>query len=249
MFHVKHWKTDKMKSFRNTLFIDIETASGKANFSQLSEKMQALWLKKAKNLPNPSNVSLEELYFDRAALYAEFGKIICIGMGFLYNDKEKGLCFKVKTIAGDDEGAVLNEFISFINTTYKNKELSLVAHNGKEFDFPYLCRRMLVHSLEIPKQLQLQGKKPWEVVHLDTMELWKFGDRKAYTSLELLVEILGIGASKSNLSGELVNTTYYKEKNLPLIEAYCKEDVALVAQLFLRFNFQKQVEPQNIFSI
>lgn len=238
-----------MKSFRNTLFIDIETASGKSDFSQLSDKMKALWQKKAKNLPNPNNLSCEELYFERAALYAEFGKIICIGMGFLYNDKEKGLCFKVKTIAGHDETALLNEFISFINATYKNKELSLVAHNGKEFDFPYLCRRMLVHALEIPKQLQLQGKKPWEVVHLDTMELWKFGDRKAYTSLELLVEILGIGASKTNLSGELVNTTYYKENNLKLIADYCKEDVALVAQLFLRFNFQKQVEPQNIFSI
>ncbi len=144
---------------------------------------------------------------------------------------------------------MLSEFINFINTTYKNKELSLVAHNGKEFDFPYLCRRMLVNAQEIPKQLQLQGKKPWEVVHLDTMELWKFGDRKAYTSLELLTEILGIGEAKSNLSGDKVNETYYRQNNLQAIMEYCKEDVVLVAQLFLRFNFQKQVEPQNIISI
>jgi predicted PolB exonuclease-like 3'-5' exonuclease len=238
-----------MKVMKNTLFIDIETASGKADFSLLSPKMQSLWLRKAKNLPNPMSLSLEELYFDKAALYAEFGKIICIGMGFLYQDKEKGLSFKVKTIASDQEEELLSTFISFINSTYKNKELSLVAHNGKEFDFPYLCRRMLVHSLEIPKQLQLQGKKPWEVVHVDTMELWKFGDRKAYTSLELLTEILSIGEAKSNLSGDKVNETYYKQNNLSAIEDYCKEDVILVAQLFLRFNFQKQVEPLNIISI
>ncbi len=238
-----------MKATKNTLFIDIETASGQKDFALLSNKMQALWLRKAKSLPNPLSVSLEDLYFERAALYAEFGKIICIGMGFLYQDKEKGICFKVKTIAGDNEEELLSRFISFINDTYKNKELSLVAHNGKEFDFPYLCRRMLVHSLEIPKQLQLQGKKPWEVVHLDTMELWKFGDRKAYTSLELLTEILGIGEAKSNLSGDKVNETYYKEGNLMVIEEYCKEDVVLVAQLFLRFNFQKKIEPSNIFYI
>ena len=238
-----------MKVIKNTLFIDIETASGKADFDLLSPKMQELWLRKAKGLSNPNNVDLKDLYFERAALYAEFGKIICIGMGFLYHDKENGLSFKVKTIAIDDEQELLAAFISFVNSTYKNKELSLVAHNGKEFDFPYLCRRMLVHSLEIPKQLQLQGKKPWEVVHLDTMELWKFGDRKAYTSLELLTEILGIGEAKSNLSGDKVNDTYYRKNDLKAIAAYCKEDVVLVAQLFLRFNFQKQVEPQNIISI
>jgi predicted PolB exonuclease-like 3'-5' exonuclease len=238
-----------MKVIKNTLFIDIETASGKSDFSMLSPKMQALWMRKAKTLPNPNQLSIEDLYFERAGLYAEFGKIICIGMGFLYHDKEHGLSFKVKTIASDDEFDLLKEFIDFVNRTYKNKELSLVAHNGKEFDFPYLCRRMLVHALEIPKQLQLAGKKPWEVVHLDTMELWKFGDRKAYTSLELLTEILGIGEAKSTLSGDKVNETYYRKKDLTAIATYCKEDVILVAQLFLRFNFQKQVEPQNIISI
>lgn len=238
-----------MKVIKNTLFIDIETASGKADFDLLSPKMQSLWLRKARTLSNPSNLSLEDLYFERAPLYAEFGKIICIGMGFLFQDKEKGLCFKVKTIANDDESQLLADFIAFINTTYKNKELSLVAHNGKEFDFPYLCRRMLVHSLEIPKPLQLQGKKPWEVVHVDTMEMWKFGDRKAYTSLELLAEILGIGDAKSTLSGDKVNETYYRLNDLKTITEYCKEDVILVAQLFLRYNFQKQVEPQNVISM
>lgn len=238
-----------MKVIKNTLFIDIETASGKADFDLLSPKMQALWLRKAKTLSNPSNLSFEDLYFERAPLYAEFGKIICIGMGFLFQDKEKGLCFKVKTIANDDESQLLADFINFINTTYKNKELSLVAHNGKEFDFPYLCRRMLVHALEIPKPLQLQGKKPWEVVHVDTMEMWKFGDRKAYTSLELLAEILGIGEAKTTLSGDKVNETYYRLNDLQAISSYCKEDVILVAQLFLRYNFQKQVEPQNIISM
>jgi len=149
---------DTLKNFKNTLFIDIETASGCADFSQMSEKMQDFWVKKAKNMPNVSNVEPRELYFERAALYPEFGKIIVIGMGFLFANKEGEMSLKVKTIANSDEKELLTEFIQFINKTYKSRELTLVAHNGKEFDFPYLCRRMLIQGLEIPKSLQLQGK-------------------------------------------------------------------------------------------
>lgn len=235
-----------MKNFKNTLFIDIETASGSADFASLSPKMQALWERKAKYLSNPQGLSLAELYFERAALYAEFGKIIVIGMGFLYQNAEKELCLKVKSVAAASEGDLLRSFVAFINQTYKNKELSLVAHNGKEFDFPYLCRRMLVNGLEIPKQLQLAGKKPWEVVHQDTMELWKFGDKKGFTSLELLSEILGLGASKTELSGDRVNQTYYLEKDLDKIARYCREDVVLVAQLYLRFHFFAPLHEEHI---
>lgn len=234
------------KNFKNTLFIDIETVSGESNFSLLSERMKHFWLRKAKNVANSQNLSLEDLYVDKAALFAEFGKIVVIGMGFLYQNKEKELSLKVKTIANKDERALLLEFIEFINGTYKNKELTLVAHNGKEFDFPYLCRRMLVNGLEIPKPLQLQGKKPWEVLHQDTMELWKFGDRKVYISLDLLAELLGIPGSKTNLTGDKVHGVYYHENDLAKIAAYCVEDVVTLAQLYLRYHFLQMVEEKNI---
>jgi predicted PolB exonuclease-like 3'-5' exonuclease len=208
--------------------------------------MKDFWVKKAKNLANPANISFEEMYFERAALYAEFGKIIVVGMGFLFVNKQGELSLKVKTIANADEKELLVEFIDFINKTYKSRELTLVAHNGKEFDFPYLCRRMLANRLEIPKSLQLQGKKPWEIIHQDTMEMWKFGDRRTYSSLELLAELMGIEGAKIDLSGDRVNYVFYKEKDLDRIAAYCGDDVIIVAQLYLRFHFLSIVEPQNI---
>ena len=237
---------ETLKNFKNTLFIDIETVSGSENFSSISDRMKDFWVKKAKNLANPANISFEEMYFERAALYAEFGKIIVVGMGFLFVNKQGELSLKVKTIANADEKELLVEFIDFINKTYKSRELTLVAHNGKEFDFPYLCRRMLANRLEIPKSLQLQGKKPWEIIHQDTMEMWKFGDRRSYSSLELLAELMGIEGAKIDLSGDRVNHVFYKEKDLDRIAAYCGDDVIIVAQLYLRFHFLSIVEPQNI---
>lgn len=237
---------ETIKNFKNTLFIDIETVSGSDHFSSISDRMKDFWVKKAKNLANPANISFEEMYFERAALYAEFGKIIVVGMGFLFVNKQGELSLKVKTIANADEKELLIEFIDFINKTYKSRELTLVAHNGKEFDFPYLCRRMLANRLEIPKSLQLQGKKPWEIIHQDTMEMWKFGDRRTYSSLELLAELMGIEGAKIDLSGDRVNYVFYKEKDLDRIAAYCGDDVIIVAQLYLRFHFLSIVEPQNI---
>ncbi len=244
MFHVEHFSM--MKNFRNSLFIDIETASGEEAFANLSENMQRLWLRKARSLMNPSQKPLQELYFERAALFPEFGRIISIGMGFLYYNKNKELSLKVKTISHENEKDLLIEFSQFIEQNYPSKELSLVAHNGKEFDFPYLCKRMLVHQLVIPKALQLQGKKPWEVVHQDTIEWWRFGDKKGYVSLELLAEIMGIQNVKTDLSGDRVNHTFYMEKDLEKIKKYCAEDVITLAQLFLRFNFVDYIKEENI---
>ena len=234
------------KNFKNTLFIDIETVSGSENFSSISNKMKDFWVKKAKNLVNLANISLEEMYFERAALYAEFGKIIVVGMGFLFVNKQGELSLKVKTISNADEKELLVEFIDFINKTYKSRELTLVAHNGKEFDFPYLCRRMLANRLEIPKSLQLQGKKPWEIIHQDTMEMWKFGDYKSYTSLELLASLFGIPTPKDDIDGSMVADVYYREKDLKRIVNYCLKDVVTLAQLFLRMMNVPKISEENI---
>ena len=227
---------DTLKNFKNTLFIDIETSSGVSDFALLSDKMKEFWLKKAKNLVNPANISLEEMYFEKAPLYAEFGKIIVVGMGFLFVNKAGEMALKVKTIAHADEKTLLTEFIAFVNKTYKSRELTLVAHNGKEFDFPYLCRRILINELPMPGILDLAGKKPWEVKHLDTLQLWKFGDYKSYTSLNLLAALFNIPSPKDDLDGSMIKDVYYLDKNLERIKEYCQKDVTVLASIFLRMN-------------
>jgi 3'-5' exonuclease len=229
---------------KNLLFIDIETVSGAEHLSQLSERMQKLWLRKAGFLQRDEGISDEDLYFKRAAIYAEFGKVIVIGMGVLFWDEDQQLSLRVKTIEGHDETEVLEKFKHVIEQKYRNSVV-LCAHNGKEFDYPFLCRRMLVNGIEIPKALQLSNKKPWEVQHLDTLEMWKFGDRKHYSSLELLAELFGI-TSKTELSGDAVNHTYFQEQDLPKIARYCMEDVVVLAQLFLRYNYQSVIPDDRI---
>ncbi|MDR6564914.1 MULTISPECIES: 3'-5' exonuclease [unclassified Arcicella] len=236
---------DFQKFAKSLLFIDIETVSGESNFNLLSERMKALWLHKASYLTNPNELNDEAFYFDRAGIYAEFGKIVSIGLGFFHWNDEQEICLKVKSISSDNEAEVLSEFKSLIEKKYKSN-LAFCAHNGKEFDYPYLCRRMLVNNIEIPKALQISGKKPWEIPHFDTLEMWKFGDKKHYISLELLACIFDIPSSKSELSGDKVNQTYYQEKDLPKIASYCREDIIVLAQVFLKYQNMDFVKEENI---
>lgn len=234
------------KLIKNLLFIDIETVSGEADLSNLSERMQKLWLHKASFLSNPHSLTDDEFYFYRAGIYAEFGKVIVIGMSFFHWNDNEELCLKAKAITGSNEGELLREFKKLIEKKYRPSDLILCAHNGKEFDYPYLCRRMLINGIEIPKALQVAGKKPWEIPHLDTLEMWKFGDKKHYTSLELLSEILDIPTSKDELSGDMVNATFYKGQDLDKIARYCREDVIVLAQLYLRYQHLELVNEDNI---
>ncbi len=227
---------DIKKLAKNILFIDIETVSAEESFSNLKPRMQKLWERKAQFLKNDKGISIDEMYFDRAAIYAEFGKIIVVGVGFFYWDDQNNLCLKVKTIIGDTEKQLLEELKKLLDERFKSKDLALCAHNGKEFDFPYLCRRMLINEIKLPKALDFSGKKPWEVPHYDTLEMWKFGDKKQFTSLEMLATLFDIQSSKTDMSGEEVNTTFYNEKNLKKIREYCLEDVIALAQIFLKLN-------------
>lgn len=218
------------------LIIDIETVSGNENIENLSPELKKHWERKAGFLRNTEEKTLEELYGDRAAIYAEFGKIIVIGMAIYHENKGKP-ALRVKALSSDNEKELLLEFKNFIEGKFDQDNLKLCAHNGKEFDFPYLCRRMLVNDIKIPWSLNMSGKKPWEINHLDTMELWKFGDWKSFTSLDLLTTIFEIPSSKKDLDGSMVTKTYYKEnEGLKRIEEYCKRDVVATAQLYLRLN-------------
>ncbi|MFT6828339.1 MAG: hypothetical protein ACJAZV_001631 [Roseivirga sp.] len=234
-----------MNNFSNLLFLDIETAAAFRSFDELPERMQKLWNKKAAFLRNPDDLAPSELY-GQAAIYSEFGKVISIAVGFL-KEEEDGLTLRIKDISGHDEIELLNEFKTLIEEKFNPKKLILCAHNGKEFDFPYIARRMVINNIAVPKTLQLSGKKPWEIPHLDTLEMWKFGDYKHYTSLDLLAAILDIPTSKDDINGSQVNHVYYHDNDLDRIAKYCKKDVAVLAQVYLRIQQLPTLNQDRIF--
>ncbi|MEM7107428.1 MAG: 3'-5' exonuclease [Bacteroidota bacterium] len=219
---------------RNILFIDIETVGITNDYAALDERLKTQWSRKAAFLKREEGVTDEELFNQRAGIYAEFGKVVTIGAGYFISRGE-GLEFRVKALYNDDERELLESFKELI-LKINNDQLILCAHNGREFDFPYLSRRMLINGIHLPNVLDLAGKKPWEVQHLDTMDLWKFGDYKHYTSLELLASVFGIESSKTGLDGSLVNETYYQGDGLEKIAEYCVEDVIVLAKIFLRLK-------------
>lgn len=218
------------------LFLDIETVPMRSTYDELPEPFRRLWDKKAETLSKFDRSSPDPLktpadWFERAGIYAEFGKIICISTGAVRNGT-----LWIKSFYGDDEPSLLKEFTGMLEKSGEKKFHYLCAHNGKEFDFPYLIRRMLINGLRVPAILDLSGKKPWEVNHLDTMELWKFGDYKSFTSLELLATLFNIPTPKDDIEGKDVARVYYEEHDLPRIVTYCQKDVMTIVNLILRLK-------------
>src|SRR5690349_10808280 len=234
-----------ISELRDVLFLDIETVASTYDYQSLDERLKVLWARKANYFKrdNPDQTD-EDLYHERAGIYAEFGKIICIAVGKFIENESGELVLKTKAYHSDDEKNLLIEFKAMLEKM--NGSVRLCAHNGKEFDFPYLCRRMLVNAIPLPVALNLSGKKSWEVQHLDTMELWKFGDYKHYTSLDLLATIFNIPSSKNNIDGSQVNFVYHKENGLDRISQYCRGDVVVLAQLFLRLKGYPLIADANI---
>lgn len=218
------------------LFIDIETVPGCHHLEQLSPSLQQLWYDKA-GKKKADTVHADDYYFQNAGIFAEFGKIICISVGnFTHPDDKEKRRFYTKSIYGHSELDLLQSFSELIISLQEQRNLTtLIGHNIKEFDLPYICRRMLVHDLPLPDILSLQGKKPWEVTHIDTMQLWKFGDNKNYTSLNLLAALFDIPSPKDDIDGSQVARVYWKENDLDRIAAYCVKDVATVARLLLKW--------------
>ncbi len=221
----------------NILFVDIETAPIIYRYAELHPTVKDLWDKKW--AWNPDHKP-EELY-SKAGVYAEFSKVICIGLGYYHKGK-----FRVKSIVNDDEKKLLTEFAELVKTHFNKAEDFLCAHNGKEFDFPFLSRRMIINGVAFPRNFQLQGKKPWDVKHLDTMELWRFGDVKNFTSLNLLAHVLGIPSPKDEIDGSMVGKVYHEEKNIDKIKTYCLKDVVTLARVYLKYSGQKTVEENDI---
>ncbi|MEO7922854.1 MAG: 3'-5' exonuclease [Chitinophagaceae bacterium] len=229
----------------NILFLDIETVPQFPAYADLPDDWRQLWDTKSISLVKYHEGQTNETLYPRAGIYAEFGKIVCISCGILQGSGGQRKIV-LKSFWGDDEKILLQQFCQMLNKWATGDAKSLCAHNGKEFDFPYLCRRMIINGIPIPATLNIAGKKPWEINHLDTLELWKFGDFKSYTSLNLLAHTLGIATPKDDIDGSMVWEVYWKEKNLPRIVTYCQKDVVTVAQVLLRMSGEPLIKEENI---
>lgn len=219
-------------NLEDILFLDIETVPLSEDYQELSQAEQELWEEKTK-YQRKEDFTAEEFY-DRAGIWAEFGRIVCISVGY-FSFRYEQRTFRVTSFFGD-EVKILKDFSRLIEQYFSSSNKLLCAHNGKEFDFPYITRRMIINNIRIPQKMQLFGKKPWEVPHLDTLEMWKFGDYKHFTSLKLLTHVLGIPSPKDDIDGSQVRDVFYKEKNIDRIVTYCEKDTVTVAQVFLRFR-------------
>ena len=228
---------------KDVLFLDIETVRVVDQYANLNERLKTQWARKANFFKREEGQTDADLFQDRAGIYAEFGKIIVIGIG-KYTEQNGVLGLRTRYFADHDEKKLLSEFSDTLEKM--GPATKLCAHNGKEFDFPYICRRALVNGLPIPGVLNVSGKKPWEVNHLDTMEMWKFGDYKHYTSLDLLAAIFEVPTSKGVMDGSMVSEVYHQQGDLNKIAEYCVGDVVAVAQLYLRMKGLPIIGQQNI---
>lgn len=228
-------------NIHDLIFIDIETVPQFSSHEQLSNSMKELWTAKHSFLKSENETS-EEGYLKRAGVYAEFAKIVCISIGyFRLNKQTKDRTFRIKSFYGDDEKLLLEEFITLLNKNFNSDRFHFCGHNIREFDIPFICRRLLINHLKFPELLDVSGKRPWEMFDVDTLQLWKFGDYKHYTSLKLLAEVLGIPTPKGDIEGKDVCRVYWQENGLNRIVEYCQKDIITVARLLLRFKGEVQL--------
>jgi uncharacterized protein YprB with RNaseH-like and TPR domain len=219
-------------NLNHILFLDIETVPEEEHFNSLDDEMKELWEHKTQ-YQRKDDFSPEEFY-DRAGIWAEFGKIVCISVGY-FVVKGDVRNFRVTSFFGDEK-KILQDFNNLLNNHFNQAQHILCGHNAKEFDIPFMARRMIINQIPLPNKLNLFGKKPWEIPHLDTLELWKFGDYKHYTSLKLMCKVLGIPSSKGDIDGSKVAQVFYVEKDIDRIVTYCEKDTIAVAQIFLRLR-------------
>jgi 3'-5' exonuclease len=233
-------------NLEKVLFLDIETAPQTYKIEDLDEAKKNLFISKTRFIHQGEEDAIEKAYNDRSSIFAEFGKIICISVGFVHTNSIGEKQIRMKSFYHDDEETLLHQFVDLLNDKYNTPYHILCGHNAKEFDFPYICRRLLINGIKLPNILDIAGKKPWEISHLDTMELWKFGDYKSFTSLPLLCNIFNVPTPKDDISGADVARVYYEENDLERIKVYCEKDVVALIQVFLKFKGDSLVEEGNV---
>jgi DNA polymerase elongation subunit (family B) len=228
---------------KNVLVLDIETVPQYPSYEMMPDKWKMLWTKKVQYQLKENNTPAD--LYGRAGIYSEFGRIICISAG-CFDRNEDGYKLRLKSYYGDNESSLLTDFNAMLDENYSGEEKTLCAHNGREFDYPYISRRCLVNNIRLPWVLNNHGKKPWEVTLLDTMELWKSGDHKNYTSLELLAAVFDIQSPKDDINGEDIGRVYWEEKNIERIKNYCQKDVITVACILLKYKGLPVLEEKNV---
>lgn len=237
------------------LFLDVECVSEYATYDELTDEFKYLWKLKCKSILKKYDEEITdeeaaETYIEKAGIFAEFGKIVCISVGFISRDKDKSLKIRLKSYADDDEKLLLQNFCELLNQYYKPHSHFICGHNIKEFDIPYICRRLLINQIQYPSILEVQGKKPWETKQfIDTLVLWKYGDFKNYTSLKLLAAVLGFPSPKDDIDGSEVGRVYWQEQDLERIAVYCEKDVLATAQLFLKFKFMPILTAEQVIHV
>lgn len=237
---------NNQQSIFDLLIIDIETVPQTDTFPSLSEDKQKLFLEKVSKTM-AVDFDEDDAYQKKAGILAEFAKVICISTGFFYKDKVGRTCLKIKSNSGHDEKVLLQQFVALLDRMYKhNPNFQFAGHNIKEFDVPFLCRRMIINNMALPGYLNVHGAKPWEIKWLDTLHWWRFGDYKNYTSLHLLASALGVPTSKDDIDGSMVQHVYYQEKDLPRITRYCEKDVVVVARIIQKFMNLPQIDDEHI---
>ena len=234
-------------SLYKILFLDIETVPLYATFDQMDKEMQVLWSDKTR-YQRGDEYSPDDFFSYRGGIFSEFARIVCISVGFIKKQNDEHF-FRVKSFYGHDEKIILEEFGKLLTNCFNSLEHYLCAHNGKEFDYPFIARRMVINGIKLPEILQISGMKPWQIKHLDTMEMWKFGDYKHYTSIKLLAKILNIPNPKNDIDGSQVAKVYWEENDLEMIRRYCEKDTLTVAQIYLRYNYMKIIPLDNVLCI
>ena len=229
----------------NFLVVDIETVSAQPTYDSLNDEWQHLWEEKVLRTV-PEDVTAAEYYQQRAGVMAEFAKVVCISLG--YFKREKGdYQFRIKSITGHDEKELLQQFITTVNQLEAvNSHWSFTGHNIKEFDIPFLCRRLLINGLPIPPYLDFQNMKPWETNMVDTFQYWRFGDYKNFTSLKLLAASLNVPSPKDDIDGSMVGQVYWQEGNMERIAVYCQKDIVTVANIILRFKHLPLLKEEQV---
>jgi uncharacterized protein YprB with RNaseH-like and TPR domain len=225
----------------NVLFLDIETVPQQRDFSDLETQTQNLYAEKTR-YQRKDEISPADFY-DRAGIWAEFGKIVCISVGYLVDKETRE--FRVRSFSGEEK-ELLVDFKELVEEHFSKRNHCFCAHNGKEFDYPFIARRMIIHGIELPEKLVFFNKKPWEINHLDTMEMWKFGDYKHFTSLKLLTHILGIPSPKGDIDGSMVRDVYYEDGDLDRIVKYCETDVIALAQVLMKLSYKPLLTDEEI---
>lgn len=238
-----------MQHIKDIFFLDIETVPIVAEHDSLSPAMQSEWARKAKFMKSITDEQPDpgKLFSEKAGIFSEFAKVVCIGFGSL-SLHENVWKMRLKSLVNDDEKILLQEFCEVLTKfQHHYKDFRFCGHNIKEFDMPFLCRRMVINGIALPDCMNVSGKKPWEVTHLDTMDMWRFGDHKNFTPLSLLAEVLGIPSPKNDIDGSMVASVYYNENNLARIGKYCLQDVLTSAKVYLRLKGIHNIDPEPIF--